>query len=154
MTIEKPYPEITFEQMRPADFQQVMAIEREAFPDPWHVSFFKRGLRKRKTHLYVARLHNEIIGYIVLDIFSGEGHLMNIAVASVHRRRGVAKYLLASALEIVQKNKVDEVFLEVAVGNTAALQLYRQFDFQVCGIRKRYYRNGEDAYILRKEILD
>ena len=139
--------------MQKEDLSQVMGIEKEAFPDPWHVSFFKRGLRKRKshTHYHVARLNNEVIGYIVYYIYSGEAHIMNIAVASEYRRRGVAKFLLASALEITRKHEVEQVFLEVAVSNTAALHLYRQFGFEVFGTRKRYYRTGEDAYVLLKE---
>ena len=154
MKIEKPFPEIIFEQMQQKDLQQVMKIEDESFSDPWHVSCFQHELRKRKshTHLYVARLKNEVIGYIVFCIFSGEGHIMNIAVASEYRRRGVAKYLLASVLEIVRKHKVGEVFLEVAVDNIAACDLYRQFKFEVYGIRKNYYGKGKDAYALRKEI--
>ncbi len=154
MTIEKPYPEIIFEQMQQKDLEQVMAIENEAFPDPWSESFFKQELRKRKTytHLYIARLNNEVIGYIVFYIFRCEGHILNIAVASEYRRCGVAKYLLASALEIVRKNAGEEVFLEVSVNNTAARGLYRQFGFEVYGIRKRYYSNGDDAYVLRKEV--
>ncbi|MDE0089507.1 MAG: ribosomal protein S18-alanine N-acetyltransferase [Candidatus Poribacteria bacterium] len=154
MTIEKPYPEIIFEQMQQKDLEQVMVIEKESFPDPWSESFFKKELRKRKkyTHLYIARLNNEVIGYIVFYIFRCEGHILNIAVASEYRRRGVAKYLLASALEIVRKNAGKEIFLEVSVNNIAAQGLYRQFGFEVYGIRKRYYSNGEDAYVLRKEI--
>ena len=154
MTIEKPYPEIIFEQMQQKDLEQVMVIEKESFPDPWSESFFKKELRKRKkyTHLYIARLNNKVIGYIVFYIFRCEGHILNIAVASEYRRRGVAKYLLASALEIVRKNAGEQVFLEVSVNNTAARGLYRQFGFEVYGIRKRYYSNGEDAYVLRKEV--
>ena len=154
MAIKKPYPEIIFEQMQQEDLQQVMTIEKESFSDPWHISTFKRELRQRKkyTHFYVARQNNEVIGYIVFYIFCGEGHIMNIAVASEYRRRGVAKYLLACALEVVRNNAGEEVFLEVAVNNTAAQGLYRQFGFEVYGIRKRYYSNGEDAYVLRKEM--
>ena len=154
MTLAKPYPDIIIDQMQQDDLEQVMAIEKEAFLDPWHISFFKRELRKSKKHvqLYVARLNNEVIGYIVYYIFSGEGHIMNIAVAAKYRRQGVAKYLIASALENVQKHAADEVFLEVAVSNTPALQLYRHFGFEVFGIRKKYYSNGDNAYVLRKEI--
>ena len=154
MTIEKPFPELLFERMQQEDLQQVMAIEKEAFPDPWHISFFRKALhpRKKHTHLYVARLNNEVIGYIVLYINCGEAHIMNIAVATEYRRRGVAKYLLASALEIIQKEAADEVFLEVAVKNTAARQLYKKFGFEVYGIRKRYYPNGDDAYVLKKDV--
>ena len=77
---------------------------------------------------------------------------MNIAVDSKYRRHGVGRYILASTLEIVRTQPCNEVFLEVAVNNTAARQLYQQFGFQVYGIRKRYYYNSEDAYVLRKEM--
>lgn len=154
MTPAKPFPDLSIERMQYDDLQQVMAIENEAFPDPWHISFFRRSLhpRKKHTHLYVARLNNGVIGYIVFYINCGEAHIMNIAVSTEYRRRGVAKYLLASALDIVQQDEVNEVFLEVAVKNTAAQQLYKHFGFEVYGIRKRYYRNGGDAYVLRKEV--
>lgn len=154
MTTVKPIPELLFECMQQDDLQQVMTIENESFPDPWHISFFRRSLhpRKKNMHLYVARLNNKVIGYVVFYINCGEAHIMNIAVTSEYRRRGVAKYLLASALNIVQQHKVNEIFLEVAVKNTAARQLYKHFGFEVYGIRKRYYPNGGDAYVLRKEV--
>ena len=150
----KPISDIQIERMQREDLQQVMAIEKEAFPDPWHESFFKRQLRKRKehSHLYVAKLHDKVIGFIVFYIFSGEGHIHNIAVDTAYRRRGIGKYLLEFALEIIEKNGVDEVFLEVSVRNTAALELYKKYQFQVFGVRKRYYSNGDDAYVLHKEI--
>ena len=37
------------------DLKEVMEIEKEAFPDPWHVSFFKRQLHPRKkTHAFIC----------------------------------------------------------------------------------------------------
>ena len=154
MAIIKPIPEVQIERMQCEDLQHVMAIEKEAFPDPWHESFFKRELRKKRKHayLYVAKLHKRVIGYIVFYIFNGEGHIYNIAVDTAYRRRGIGKYLLESALEIIEKNGVDEVFLEVSVKNTAAVKLYKKYHFQVFGVRKRYYSNGDDAYVLRKEM--
>ncbi len=154
MTIIKPIPEVQIERMQREDLQHVMAIEKEAFPDPWHESFFKRELRKDRKHayLYVAKLHRKVIGFIVFYIISGEGHIYNIAVDTAYRRHGIGKYLLESALEIIEKNGVDEVFLEVSVTNTAALELYKKYHFQVFGVRKRYYSNGDDAYVLRKEM--
>ena len=154
MAIIKPIPEIQIERMQREDLQQVMAIEKEAFPDPWHKSFFKRQLRKGKkhSHLYVAKLDDKVIGYIVFYVFSGEGHILNIAIDTGYRRRGIGKYLLEFALEIIKKNDVEEVYLEVSVKNTAALELYKKYQFQVFGVRKRYYSNGDDAYVLRKEM--
>ena len=154
MKIDKPFPEIQIEQMTKDDLKQVMEIEKDSFPDPWHVSFYKRLLHPQKEHsyLYVARLHNEVIGYVVFYINCGEAHIMNIAVAAEHRRQGVGRTLILFALDIIKTNDADVIFLEVAVNNSAACQLYRQFGFEVFGRRKRYYRNGGDAYVMRKEI--
>lgn len=102
-------------------------------------------------HLYVGRLEEKVIGYVVFYLNFDEGHIMNIAVAADYRRRGVGRYLLASALEII-KESATEVFLEVAVNNSAALELYREFGFEIYGKRKRYYRGGGDAYVMRKEM--
>ncbi len=154
MMIDKPMPDVFIERMQSKDLKQVMKIETEAFPDPWHVSFFKRQLhpRKKHMHLYVARLSEKVIGYIVFYINFGEAHIMNIAVDKTYRRQGVAKYLFDYAFEIIKTNAAEVIFLEVADNNTAALQLYRQYGFEVYGKRKRYYRNGGDAYVMRKEI--
>lgn len=154
MTIIKPIPKIEFDRMHEDDLQQVMCIEEEAFPDPWHISFFKREIQKRKknTHLYVGRLNDQVIGYIVFYTVGYECHILNIAVETTYRRRGVGKYLLECTFENIKKNKVKEIFLEVSVKNTAALELYRKYGFQVFGVRKKYYSNGDDAYVLRKEM--
>ena len=154
MIIDKPIPDISIERMQSDDLKQVMKIEKEAFSDPWHVSFFKRQLHPRKKHmqLFVARLSDKVIGYIVFYLNFGEAHIMNIAVAKEYRRRGVGKHLFTYAFDIIKTNAAHVIFLEVAQNNNPALQLYRQFGFEVFGKRKRYYRNGGDAYVMRKEI--
>ncbi len=156
MINDKPIPDIHIEKMQKKDLKQVMEIEEDAFPDPWHVSFFKRQLhpRKKHMHLYIARLAEKVIGYVVFYLSFGEAHIMNIAVAKEYRRRGVAKYLIDYAFEIIQTDGAEVVFLEVSVNNSAALHLYKQFGFEVFGQRKRYYSDGSDAYILRKHMQE
>ncbi len=156
MKIEKPFPGIVFDRMGQEDLEQVMLIENASFPKPWHVSFFERQLRysKKSTFCYVARLNDEVLGYIVFYIVCDEAHIMNIAVDPDFRQQGVGRYLLASVLDFVRKQSGKEVYLEVAVNNSAARHLYRQFGFEVCGVLKRYYSDGEDAYIMRKGLQD
>lgn len=38
--------------------------------------------------------------------------------------------------------------LEVRTSNEAAQALYRQLGFEPVGLRRRYYKNGEDAVIM------
>ena len=43
--------------------------------------------------------------------------------------------------------------LEVRRSNTAALELYRQFDYRAVGVRPNYYVDeGEDAIVMVKEL--
>ena len=149
--MEKPFPTLAFEKMQLSDLQQVMAIENEAFTTPWNASSFRMGLRNPKPneHFYIARLNEQIVGYVVFRIVCDEGHLFNLAVAAAYRRRGLAKYLLAATLEIIAANGGRDVFLEVNVANVAAQNLYRQFGFRICRLRKNYYGFRQDAYVLR-----
>ena len=42
--------------------------------------------------------------------------------------------------------------LEVRVSNTVAINLYKSFGYEIVTTRKRYYENGEDAYLMLKEL--
>ena len=44
------------------------------------------------------------------------------------------------------------VNLEVRVSNVKAIALYQKFGFKNVAVRKRYYSNGEDAYLMIKKL--
>ena len=145
---------LTFEPMGLCDLQRVLEIENECFENPWSETDFTLSLKQPKSyeHVYVARRENTVVGYIVFIVLREEAQVLNLAVPTAYRRQGIAKYLLASALEIIRSHNGHEVFLEVAVGNLPAQYLYRQFGFRICGIRKNYYGRYKDAYVLRKGV--
>ncbi len=143
---------LTFEPMHLDDLQQVLEIENQCFEDPWSKTYFTVSLKRPRSyeHFYVARRGGAVVGYIIFNILHEEAHLLNIAVPPANQRQGIGKYLLASALEMIQADDGREVFLEVAVSNLPAQYLYRQFGFRICGIRKNYYGRYKDAYVFRK----
>lgn len=152
MITQDPLPNLTFEPMRLCDLQEVIKIENECFENPWSQTYYRLSLKRPRSyeHFYVARCENTIVGYIVFSILYEEAHILNLAVPIAYRRQGIAKYLIASALEMIQAHDGREVFLEVAVSNLPAQYLYRQFGFRICGIRKNYYGRYKDAYVFRK----
>ncbi len=146
---------LTFEPMLMDDLQQVLAIENQCFDDPWSATYFKMSLKRPRSseYFYIARRAQTVVGYIIFYILHEEAQILNIAVLPACQRQGIGKYLLASALEIIQETDgTREVFLEVAVSNLPAQYLYRQFGFRICGIRKNYYGRYKDAYVLRKGV--
>ena len=141
-----------FEPMHVSDLQQVLEIEKECFEDPWSATYYRLSLERPRSYeyFYVARCEDSVMGYIVFSLLYEEAHILNLAVSTVYQRQGIGKYLLASALDMIQARDGCEVFLEVAVSNLPAQYLYRQFGFHICGIRKHYYGRHKDAYVFRK----
>ena len=77
-------------EIRPAlksDFEAVMAIERDVFPDAWAVSGFSDHLVDTNSDFAVAVSAGVIVGYGCLMIVDSEAHLTNIAVAKTSRRK-------------------------------------------------------------------
>jgi len=47
-------------------------------------------------------------------------------------------------------NDEEVFFLEVRVSNETAKKIYERYGFIVINVRKGYYADGEDAYIMRR----
>jgi ribosomal-protein-alanine N-acetyltransferase len=82
-------------------------------------------------------------GWLVVD----ELHITVVAVDPVQRRQGLGQRVLKALLEQAREAGARHATLEVAAGNTAALALYERLGFATAGIRRAYYRNGDDALI-------
>lgn len=82
-------------------------------------------------------------GWLILD----ELHITLVAVAPAWRRRGFGQRVLEALLEAGRSGGAGRATLEVAAGNGAALGLYGAAGFRTAGVRRGYYRNGDDALI-------
>ena len=83
------------------------------------------------------------------------GHLVSIAVLPEYRRKGVGSALLAKTIEVMDRvYNVDAIYLEVRVSNAPAIRLYEKFGFKKVRVWRGYYRDGEDAYIMVKRLVD
>jgi ribosomal-protein-alanine N-acetyltransferase len=100
----------------------------------------------------VAVLDDEVVGYVGAQIVPDEADMMNVAVSSTHRRKGVARGLILELLDQLKEQGVRSLSLEVRASNSAAITLYDGLGFHQVGRRPGYYKMPkEDALILRKE---
>jgi ribosomal-protein-alanine N-acetyltransferase len=132
------------------DVEGIYEVERKCFrPDDVYSAELLRFLCSYcGDHSYVYVADGKIIGYIITCIEGNAAHVISIATDPQYRRRGVGKSLLCTALSLLAKGEVQEVFLEVRVTNEAALSLYRAAGFEVVEVLKNYYSDGEDGYRL------
>jgi ribosomal-protein-alanine N-acetyltransferase len=140
--------------MRPADLDQVLAIERASFTMPWSRGAFLYEIEQNQVaRCYVIRQPERIVGYVCLWEVADELHITNIAVHPADRRRGIGRTLLARMLDDARQRALRLVVLEVRPSNTEALALYESFGFRVVGRRRGYYYDtGEDALVMEASL--
>jgi ribosomal-protein-alanine N-acetyltransferase len=93
-----------------------------------------------------------LLGYLIISRYVDAWHVMNVAVAPEHRRRGIAATLLDRLFELTAGDGRRGYTLEVRVSNTSAIKLYERAGFRARGIRRGYYTdNREDALIMWRD---
>jgi ribosomal-protein-alanine N-acetyltransferase len=132
------------------DLDDVAAIERAVFNDPWSRRSFADLVAERHVVFLVAVDDNAVVGYAIVLVSSVESELANLAVARLMQRHGLGARLLAEAMGRARERGAREMFLEVRASNAAAMQLYASAGFQAVGRRVRYYaRPIEDAIVMK-----
>jgi [ribosomal protein S18]-alanine N-acetyltransferase len=140
--------------MRPGDLDEVLGIERASFTMPWSRGAFLYEIEQnRVARCLVVREADVIVGYLCLWEIADEIHVTNIAIHPSHRRRGIARELLAGLIADAHARDVRMIVLEVRPSNQQAIKLYESFNFRVTGRRRGYYYDtGEDALVMEKRL--
>jgi len=140
--------------MRPADLDEVMAVEAAIYSHPWTRGNFVDSLRAGYD-CRTWRLEGELIGYFILMTAAGEAHLLNLSIAARHQRSGHGRALLREAADLARRRGAAGLFLEVRPSNLAAKALYTRFGFRQVALRKGYYPahvGREDALVLTLKL--
>ena len=131
---------------------QIAKLEAENFSAPWDEGSISSELTNPLSYWLVALDGECVCGYVGSQSVLGEADMMNLAVASDYRRRGIASALLQTLQNALCANGVYSLTLEVRASNEAAIALYEAHGYAQVGRRPNYYfRPKEDALILRKE---
>ena len=136
------------------DLSSIEEIERSSYPTPWSRSMFASELAKPSS-LCLGAFEADtgrLIGYLIISRYVDAWHVMNVAVAPGHSRRGIASLLLNRLFELTAGRSRRGYTLEVRVSNTGAIKLYEELGFRPRGVRRGYYTdNREDALIMWKD---
>ena len=120
------------------------------FDNFWSYNVLKQELENENTTYVIAKENSDVVGFAGISICLDEATLNNIVVKKSCRGRGIGGELLESLIDICGDLNVKTFTLEVDVSNEPAIHLYEKFGFKNLGIRKKYYNNSRDAYIMTK----
>jgi ribosomal-protein-alanine N-acetyltransferase len=139
---------------KPEDFETLWRMDQECFPAG--ISYSKQELkyyirRQGSFTLVAADAAGTIAGFIV--VYDGPtGHVITIDVTASERRSGVGSLLMGAAEDRLRATGSRALGLETAVDNLAALSFYKRHGYNVIRIWPRYYSNGVDALMMKKDL--
>ncbi|HMM05700.1 MAG TPA: tRNA (adenosine(37)-N6)-threonylcarbamoyltransferase complex dimerization subunit type 1 TsaB [Clostridiales bacterium] len=149
------FADFTVDEMKAADIEELLVLEKTAFPVPWTENMFKNELTNAYGHYWVLRSNQHVTAYGGFWLVCDECHITNIAVHEDFRRQGQGKAILEHLIQMAQLYGAHDITLEVRPSNEAALTLYKSHGFLQKGLRKHYYEdNGEDAIIMWLHLPD
>ncbi|QWF23437.1 ribosomal protein S18-alanine N-acetyltransferase [Nocardioides sp. LMS-CY] len=137
------------------DIPAVAALERDNLgADAWSEALVGEGVTGAlpTVSYLVAEVDGVVVGHAVASIVADIAELQRIAVDPGYRRHGLASELLDAVVVAARAAGADRLLLEVREDNAGALAFYSARDFVEVDRRRRYYRDGTTAIVLRRGL--
>lgn len=128
--------------------EAVLNLLSGVFQHKYTDDYLNTGISRK----FVLLEDNRVIGFLEYEVLFDDAEIFMIAVHPDFQGKGLGRMLMDFCVKDLQREGVRSVYLDVAVNNTRALEFYRKYGFEVVYTRKEYYKDGTDAYLMKKEI--
>ena len=134
------------------DIKKVVELEEKYLLESLGEKLLASELSEKNNGVsfYVIENDDVVIGYIGRYYFFQEAEVLNFVVDESYQRQGYGQKLFD---KIEDMKDVKKITLEVRASNIKGINFYTKNGFKQVGVRKRYYKNGEDALLLLKEFI-
>ena len=106
-----------------SDYNAVNVLGREINPD-YFIKF------NSVSKCFVYEENEEVVGFILIDMFSDRAEIIDVAVEVMHRNNKIGDKLVKYVIDLCKNN-----------------------DFRVVSIRKKYYSTGTiDANLMQRKL--
>lgn len=137
------------------DIDAILPLENELYHKPWQKKDYEYELNDNPFAYYlklVNKDNQEIMGFIGFWIKFEQAEITKVSIAKKYQGYKLSKLLMADAEQRIRLAECENITLEVRVSNVVAINLYKSCGFNIVATRKKYYENGEDAYLMLKEL--
>lgn len=140
--------------MKEEHLDEVERIEKETFSHGWSKNMYLSELNKENSFHYVLIRENKVIGYYGFIKIFEDAEVTNVAVKREYRGKGFGDLLINDMKEKALSLDIENIFLEVRIGNERAIKLYEKHGFFAINVRKKYYEGIEDALIMKRILKE
>lgn len=140
--------------MMDEDLPVILGMERELFPEnPWPEDQYHYELHENPfAQVFILEKDGRTAGYADLWILYDQAQIANIGVSKEFQRQGCGQELLQHCIREAVRLNCENITLEVRIDNTPAITLYEKNDFINAAVRRNYYEDGTDAYLMIKPL--
>ncbi len=155
--------------MEGRDIPSVVSLDRQVFRDPWPESAYVQEIYFNPSAHYFVLEHADplpagtwtthrrrraarLVGFVGMRVEVTRGHISTLAVHPAWRGQGLGELLLLVAVDQAIRDGAHSVGLEVRISNEVAQNLYTKWSFLQHSRLRRYYADGEDAYLMQVEV--
>jgi ribosomal-protein-alanine N-acetyltransferase len=131
----------------PADLPDCLALDQRALKGLWNEEQWRKELEDERRPCLGIRDGHALVALACGWLVADELHITAVAVDPGRRRQGLGGQVLWALLQQAARLGARHATLEVSAANQAAQALYAARGFQTAGVRRAYYRNGDDALI-------
>ncbi len=144
---------MTIKEMTLEDLPRICQLEKQLFfSSPWKKEDYQYELESNVfAHYYVLIVDERIIGYMGLWIIYEQMQITTLGVDPSCQSVGHGHRLMDHCLQEAKEHGCETISLEVRVSNEKAIHLYEDYHFKKVALRKNYYEDHEDAYLM---VLD
>lgn len=146
MTVRLIDPEQTKEIVR----LQKLAFSRES--DVWNENMLLSAFKNGNFFVLGAVEEEKTAACVMYSVAADTADIEIVATSPEFRRKGVATGLIMEAERRLAKMGVGKIFLETGIGNAPAIALYAKCGYERISVRKKYYKDGEDAVVMAKTL--
>ena len=135
------------------DIKKVVELEEKYLLESLGEKLLASELSEKNNGVsfYVIENDDVVIGYIGRYYFFQESEVLNFVVDESYQRQVYGQKLFDKMVKDMKD--VKKITLEVRASNIKGINFYTKNGFKQVGVRKKYYKNGEDALLLLKEFI-
>jgi ribosomal-protein-alanine N-acetyltransferase len=118
----------------------------------WDPSRIAWHIRHPESVVLAARAGSAVAGFAIMRYGDDSAHLNLLAVAPAHRRRGIARRLVAWLESTALTAGTFSIGLELRAGNAAARAFYAALGYRELGCLPGYYQGVESAIRMGRDL--
>ncbi len=128
----------------------LMSLFSKQMTESWSVDSIKVAILNNEVYIVVEE--NKVAAFMLGRWYGNDAEIELIAVLPEYQRKGNATTLCSNFQLLAKTGGALHCFLEVRRENTEAIAFYQAQGFSHSRIRKSYYRDGEDALVMSRQL--